>query len=72
VKLILPVTPGRQVRLSPHRYGQVGNLIIIEDPSGDRYDLHFSDDDLLALYDAARTRLNANADAATWREEEAS
>ena len=59
MKIIAEVDKSRMIRLSPHRFGQVGNLIIIEESNGDRFDLHFSDGQLRVLAGLIDQRLSA-------------
>jgi hypothetical protein len=50
VKLSVPVNDCAIVRLAPHRFGQQGNLIVIETPDGvERIDLYLNDAQLQAL-----------------------
>ena len=61
MKTIVPLDKTRMIRMAPHRYGQVGNLLIIEESSGVRFDWHFSDGQLRILRDLIDKRLPRNA-----------
>lgn len=58
--LCLEVEPGRLVRMSPHRFGQVGNLFIFESKDW-RLDLHLTDGELRIIRDLIDKRLNVKA-----------
>lgn len=60
-KLIVPVEPTRTIRLASHRFGQVGNMFVIEDDNGDRIDLYLTDEQVTSLMVACTGRLKANA-----------
>jgi hypothetical protein len=62
VKLIVPFDRVRHVRLSPHRFGQAGNLIIVEDDQL-RLDLHLSDAQMASLGRAIAKRLASKEEA---------
>jgi hypothetical protein len=68
-KFIVPVEPTRTIRMAPHRFGQVGNMLIIEDEDGDRLDLYLTDDQIASLGSAIAARLRANAESRAWIEE---
>ena len=57
-KIIIDVGGPRRVRLAPHRFGQRGNLIVVEHDDGDRLDLHLTDRELRTLVEAATRRLS--------------
>lgn len=59
----LPLDNERYLRLAGHRYGMVGNLVVIEEPNGDRIDLYLSDEQIRRLAHTIDTRMAAHAEA---------
>lgn len=57
----LPLDRERHVRLAGHRFGMVGNLIVIEEPNGDRIDLYLNDEQIRRLASTIVTRIGVPA-----------
>lgn len=54
----IPMNRERSVRLAPHRFGQRGNMLIVEG-DGHRVEVYLSDQQLERLVAAGVARLNA-------------
>jgi len=57
----IPLDRQRTIRLAPHRFGQIGNMFVIEDDNGDRIDLYLSDAQVTSLVAQCVARLNVKA-----------
>ena len=58
-KFIVPRDKYRQVRIAPHRFGQIGNMVVFTDPNGDRIDIYLTDSQLRKLGREITLRLNS-------------